>query len=77
MGDIAEFSEPFPWKLNPVPALGGSARSSLKGMSTPRTRWALLYLLDKKDEVLAGERNPLVLQLDTFVETIFGIPVLR
>jgi len=38
---------------------------------------ALLYLLDKKDEVLAGERNPLVLKLDTFVETMLGIPVLR
>jgi len=41
-------SEPVdPWKLNPVPALGGSARSSLQDVSTLRTRLALLYLLDK------------------------------
>ena len=37
----------------------------------------LLHILEQQDEVLARERDPLVLKLDTFGETIGRIPVLR
>ncbi len=38
---------------------------------------SFLHILQKKDEVLTRERDPLVLQLNTFGETIGRIPVLR
>ena len=38
---------------------------------------SFLHILQKKDEVTAGKRDPLILQLDTFGETIGRIPVLR
>ena len=37
----------------------------------------LFPLLEQQHQVPAGKRYPLVLQLDTFVETIGHIPVLR
>jgi hypothetical protein len=37
----------------------------------------LLPFLEDQDQVPARERDPLVLQLDTFGETIGRIPVLR
>ena len=65
----------------PAPLSGCAARLS---QLTPRVKGAreplgpsLLHILQKKDEVLARERDPLVLQLDTFGETIGRIPVLR
>ena len=71
-------------KLNPVPTLpplGAALRgwSSLSPLSRARGRLSpsLLHILQKKDEVTASERNPLVLQLDTFGETMLGKPVLR
>jgi hypothetical protein len=38
---------------------------------------AFLPLLQEQDEVTGRERDPLVLKLDTFGETIGRIPVLR
>ncbi len=64
-----------------APLRGCAARLS---QLTPRVKGArgplgppFLHILQKKNEVLAGQRDPLVLQLDTFGETIGRIPVLR
>ena len=38
---------------------------------------SLLPLLEQQDQVSGCERDPLILQLDTFGETIGRIPVLR
>ena len=61
-------------------------RAELRGQSNPpvkglchfaSTCFALLPLLQEQDEVTGRERDPLILQLDTFGETIGRIPVLR
>ena len=60
-------------------------RAELRGQSNPPVKGlfgfepsaTLLPLLQKKDKVPGRQRDPLVLQLDTFGETIGRIPVLR
>ena len=52
------------------------AYSPCQGATAPLSP-SLLHILQDLNEVLARERNPLVLQLDTFGETIGRIPVLR
>ncbi len=61
-------------------------RAELRGQSKPHVKGlcrfassetTFLPLLQEQDEVTGRERDPLVLQLDTFGETIGRIPVLR
>lgn len=61
--------------------LRGQSNPPVKGLrsfaSTSLVCFPVLPVLQKKDQVPAGERDPLVLQLDTFGETIGRMPVLR
>ena len=58
--------------------LRGQSNPPVKGLvHFASTGLAFLPLLQKKDQVPGRERDPLVLQLDTFVETIGRIPPLR
>ena len=47
------------------------------GIRSPRTGLPFLPVLQQQHQVLARERDPLVLQLDTFGETIGRIPMSR
>jgi len=58
--------------------LRGQSNPPVKGLCRfASTYLPLLPLFQEKNEVLACQRDPLVLQLDTFGETIGRIPVLR
>ena len=70
-----------PTDAQPVGAeLRGQSKPPVKGLSRfgPTCSWvSLLPLFEEKDQVPARERYPLVLQLDTFVETTRRKPPLR
>ena len=58
--------------------LRGQSNPPVKGLCRfASSETTLLPLLQEQDEVPGCERDPLVLQLDTFGETIGRIPVLR
>ena len=73
------------WRSGLAPT-DAQLRAELRGQSNPPVKGlcrfassdlAFLPILQKKDEVTGRERDPLVLKLDTFGETIGRIPVLR
>ena len=54
-----------------------SLHPPVKGAKSSQSRQTFLPLLDQEHQVLARERYPLVLKLDTFVETTRRKPALR